>query len=215
MEIEINTIRLKSTSLSDDLDSMKEEADRTLSQLQRFMQINVLNDAFYIWYSGPYATINNFRLGNLSIRPIEWVEINAALGQCVLALSTIAAKIGLEFKKYYLHPYGSFPKLSKVDDRRVILYLYIDQVFQLFPKTNFNKAMTAFLGCLQEFYDYISKHDPAFILPYVVNPEEGKVGEFCVMLGTDDDLWTKGLKFLLSDIKWIIAWAAKHAYDFI
>lgn len=215
VESEVNRLRLQRICLSDDLDSTKDEADRTLAQLQRFMQINVLNDAFYVWYSGPYATINNFRLGNLSMRPIEWVEINAALGQCVLAVSTVAARIGLEFKKFHLHPLGSFAKLTKVEDRRTILYLYIDQSFSLFPKTNFNRALGAFLVCLHEFGDYISKHDPTLSLPYSINSEEGKVNDYLVFLGNDEDVWTKGLKFMLSDIKWIIAWAAKHSYDYI
>jgi len=215
MEAEVNSLRHVRASMSDELDSVKDEADRTLAQLQRFMQINVLNDAFYVWYSGPYATINNFRLGNLSTRPIEWVEINAALGQCVLAVATVAARIGLEFKKYYLHPLGSFAKLTKVEDRRTILYLYIDQSFSLFPKTNFNRALGAFLVCLHEFGEHISRHDPTLSLPYSINSEEGKVNDYLVFLGNDEDIWTKGLKFMLSDIKWIIAWAAKHSYDYI
>jgi beclin len=215
LEAEVNALRQRRSALADELDSAKDEADRTLAQLQRFMQINVLNDAFYVWYSGPYATINNFRLGNLSTRPIEWVEINAALGQCVLAVATIAARIGLEFKKYYLHPLGSFAKLTKVDDRRTILYLYIDQSFSLFPKTNFNRALGAFLQCLHEFGEHITRHDPTLSLPYSINSEEGKVNDYLVFLGNDEDIWTKGLKFMLSDIKWIIAWAAKHSYDYL
>jgi hypothetical protein len=41
------------------------------------MQINALNDAFYIWFSGPFATINGFRVGKLSNFPqVDWPEIN-------------------------------------------------------------------------------------------------------------------------------------------
>ena len=53
--------------------------------LRKLAQCNAINDAFHIWYAGPFATINGFRLGNLTTRPIEWTEINAALGQAVLA----------------------------------------------------------------------------------------------------------------------------------
>jgi len=28
--------------------------------------------------------------------------------------------------------------------------------------------------------------------------------------GTDDVAWTRAMKFLLSDIKWMISWSAKH-----
>ena len=95
------------------------------------------------------------------------------------------------------------------------LDLYIDQSFSLFPKTNFNRALGAFLVCLHEFGEHISRHDPTLSLPYSINSEEGKVNDYLVFLGNDEDIWTKGLKFMLSDIKWIIAWAAKHSYDYI
>ena len=62
----------------DSILSIDEELKYTNDSLNRLKQINVINDAFYIWYNGPYATINAFRLGNLSMKPIEFKEINAA-----------------------------------------------------------------------------------------------------------------------------------------
>ena len=76
-----NLLTLRHNILLDELSSCSEDAIRTSVQLEKCMQINAVNDAFYIWYAGPFATINNFRLGNLPSRPIEWTEINAALGQ--------------------------------------------------------------------------------------------------------------------------------------
>jgi beclin 1 len=46
--------------------------------------MNVANDAFHIWHSGPFGTINGFRLGRLSVEQVEWNEINAALGQVTI-----------------------------------------------------------------------------------------------------------------------------------
>lgn len=44
-----------------------------ISASQRLMQINVLNDAFYIWFCGPFATINGFRVGKLANFPqLDW-----------------------------------------------------------------------------------------------------------------------------------------------
>lgn len=60
--------------------------------MKKLMQMNAINDAFFIWYSGPFATINNFRLGNLPAKPVEWTEINAALGQAVLAVAVVAQR---------------------------------------------------------------------------------------------------------------------------
>jgi len=73
----------------------------------------------------------------------------------------------------------------------------------------------AFLTCIKEFAEYIYKHDPTLALPYSINVEDGCVNDVSVCLGVDEAIWTKGLKYMLSDIKWIIAWACKHSYDFI
>ena len=38
----------------------------------------------------------------------------------------------------------------------------------------------------------------------------GKINNQLVTLGVEGELWTRSLKFLLADVKWIVAWAAKH-----
>jgi len=60
-------------------------------------QLSVPNDAFFIWHSGPFGTINGFRLGRLPVEPVEWSEINAALGQVALLLSTIQSDAPVAF----------------------------------------------------------------------------------------------------------------------
>ena len=174
------------------------------------MQCNVINDAFHVWYAGPFATINGFRLGNLPFRPIEWTEINAALGQAVLAVATVATRAKYEFKKYDLMPLGSFPKVFKVGDRRTVFTLFTDGSFSLFPKRKFNYALIGFLHCVEELGSHVNKHDPTMSIPYTIDAAEGKVNNQLVTLGVDDELWTRSLKFLLAAIKWIVAWAAKH-----
>lgn len=66
-------------------------------------QVNVLTDSFYIWHSGPFATINSFRLGRTNQKEVcivlyvpvsicgqvSWNEVNAGLGQVVLLLNSI------------------------------------------------------------------------------------------------------------------------------
>ena len=74
----------------------------------------------------------------------------------------------------------------------------------------FNTALIGFLHCIQELGDFIRNRDPTLSLPYLVNINEGKVFDQTINLGSDDEMWTKALKFLLTDIKWIIAWASKH-----
>jgi beclin len=78
----------------------------------------VYNDAFCIGHDGVFGTINNLRLGRVPgvpVRPIlyvillqrltspdqvEWAEINAAWGQTLLLLYTIARKLDFVFEKF-------------------------------------------------------------------------------------------------------------------
>ena len=64
--------------------------DQSAAHLKRLRQTNVYNDVFRIWHQGPFGTIGGFRLGRTSEAPVEWDEINAALGQAVLLLKTMA-----------------------------------------------------------------------------------------------------------------------------
>lgn len=55
---------------------------------------NVYSDVFKIWWDGPFGTISGLRLGRTQQQEVSWDEINAAWGQAVLLLHTMA-KVGL------------------------------------------------------------------------------------------------------------------------
>ena len=88
----INQLQYEYDLIREHLDSLSTEELHVVSSMKKLMQMNAINDAFFIWYSGPFATINNFRLGNLPTKVVEWTEINAALGQAVLAVAVVAQK---------------------------------------------------------------------------------------------------------------------------
>jgi len=156
----VNVLASQHAASVDELKATREDAATTATQLHKFSEISVINDAFYIWFAGPFATINNFRLGNSPVgRQVEWMEINAALGQAMLVVSIVASRAGLRFKHYTLHPYGSFSKVSKNDDRRILYNLFMDPtLFSLFPKSKFHPAMFGFLCCVKELGEHISAH---------------------------------------------------------
>jgi Apg6 BARA domain len=139
--------------------SLKGELSRTKAHLEKLMRYNAINDVFHIWHSGPFGTINNFRLGTLPARPVEWAEINAAFGQAVLALAIVAERSNYEFKKYGLMPMGSFPKIYRVGDKRTVFTLFTDGSFSLFPKRRFNLALVGFLHCIEEMGAFVMRHD--------------------------------------------------------
>ena len=198
-------------ALEDSLASVSAEIDQVTERLQTLMRVNPLNDAFFIWYEGPFATINGFRLGRLPSFTVEWAETNAALGECALCLTSVANRARFSFTKYVIYPMGAFTKLGRVEEGRPSLNLFTDGTFFLFPKRNFNSALSAFLTCLQEFGEYIEDHDPVLQLPYSISLAENKIGDLSVLYtGNEDEKWTRALKFLLTNLKWIVAWASKH-----
>ena len=66
------------------------QIDRAESQLERLKRTNVYNDVFHIWHRGAFGTISGFRLGKTPTHPVDWDEMNAAWGQAVLLLHTLA-----------------------------------------------------------------------------------------------------------------------------
>jgi len=85
--------------------------------LEKLERTNVYNDAFCIGHDGVFGTINGLRLGRVPGVPVcisqlplkddkadpllqvEWAEINAAWGQTLLLLYTIARKLDFTFEK--------------------------------------------------------------------------------------------------------------------
>ena len=55
----------------------------------------------------PPPTHTLCRLGRLPSVPVDWWEINAAWGQTALLLTALARKIGLQFSKYKIVPFGN------------------------------------------------------------------------------------------------------------
>lgn len=58
------------------------------------------NDAFCIGHDGVFGTVNGLRLGRVNGVVVEWAEINAAWGQTLLLLYTIARKLEFKFETY-------------------------------------------------------------------------------------------------------------------
>ncbi|CAM9319950.1 unnamed protein product [Ectocarpus sp. 8 AP-2014] len=169
-----------------------------------------LNDCFHIWHQGPFGTINGFRVGRLNTHVVDWQEVNAGVGQAAIVLVTVAMAMGVEFTKYLIAPCGSFTKIARSEDGRVLYSLHTDESFSLFPRRNFNFALKAFLHCLGEVGDHVQEHDPTLRLPYHIKEKEGTVGGLPVALGSSYEDWTRALKYMLTDLKWIAAWAAKY-----
>ena len=211
--IHCNIMKDKLQSLEEDQHSVNNQLMYAQSLLNKLGKNDVFNATFYIWHSGHFGTINNFRLGRLPKEPVEWTEINAAWGQTVLLLHSLANKINLTFERYKLVPYGGQSYIIPLDSKSKILPLYSLGGIKYVLDHRFDLAMVAFLDCLQQFKEKIEEGDGKFHLPYrmdkgkIEDINAGKSYSIKIHLNSQEQ-WTKALKFMLTNLKWALTWVS-------
>lgn len=186
----------------------------TQSQLEKLKKTNVYKAAFYISHSGHFGIINNFRLGRLPNAPVDWSEINAAWGQTALLLSSLARKINFKFERFEIVPFGNHSYIESLEDHKE-LPLYGSGGFRFLWDTKFDAAMVAFLDCLQQFKEQVKKGDSEFCMPYKI--DRGKIEDTATgntysikIQFNSEEQWTKALKYMLTNLKWGLAWVSSQ-----
>ncbi|KAG8139806.1 hypothetical protein E2320_002560 [Naja naja] len=218
---EYSEFKRQQLELDDELKSVDNQMRYAQMQLDKLKKTNVFNATFHIWHSGQFGTINNFRLGRLPSVPVEWNEINAAWGQTVLLLHALANKMGLIFQRYRLIPYGNHSYLESLTDKSKELPLYCSGGLRFFWDNKFDHAMVAFLDCVQQFKEEVEKGETRFCLPYRMDVEKGKIedtggngGSYSIKTQfNSEEQWTKALKFMLTNLKWGLAWVSSQFYN--
>ena len=208
---DFNDFKLALRAHVEERDGLVVNIEQTARQLERLRRTNVFNDAFHIWFDGPFGTVNGFRLGRLPNAPVEWDEINAAWGMACLLLSTMASAAKLTFRHHTLHPLGSF---SRVSDARGNSYELFGPV-NILSSHKYDRAMTGFLACLKEFAEHAHATDvaagvePPFELPYEIDGDKvdgRKIG----FPFNRYERWTAALKIMLADLKACLAWLSSQ-----
>lgn len=170
--------------LTTTLSSLQQKHQHDLQQLQALQRTNVYNDTFCIGHDGFFGTINGLRLGRLPNQNVEWSEINAAWGQTVLLLATVAERLGYTFQGYRLRPIGSTSRIEKVewpqqspDNSAQVSHRVGEVSTNLTPKITqldlfssgdmplgrvffhrrFDAGMVAFLDCLSQLGAYVER----------------------------------------------------------
>ncbi|XP_076269071.1 beclin-1-like Atg6 isoform X2 [Rhynchophorus ferrugineus] len=186
------------------------------AQLDKLRKMNVFNATFHIWHKGHFGTINNFCLGTLPSAPVTWSEINTAFGQTTLLFCALARKINLTFNKYRPVPYGSHSYIEVIGENKKIP-LYGSGGPKYLWDTKFDAGMMAFLECMQQFTEKIEeleKNNKVFRFPYRIS--NGKIEDSDNMKYSlratiiSEEQWTKALKYMLTDLKWGLAWVASQ-----
>jgi beclin 1 len=150
-----------------------------------------------------------------STEKVPWVEINSALGLVALLLSSLERKphSGIHFQNEII-PLGSTSRIGVRNGQSVAYYnLFSDDGFQLFGKRNFNIALNGLLRCVADAARAVQERDRTIALPHPVeipNRGDGTIGGLSISYGPDGDRWTRAMKYLLIDLKWLIAFTTKH-----
>uniref|UniRef100_A0A8C8IFQ3 Beclin-1 n=1 Tax=Oncorhynchus tshawytscha TaxID=74940 RepID=A0A8C8IFQ3_ONCTS len=200
---EYSEFKRQQLELDDELKSVDNQMRYCQIQLDRLKKTNVFNATFHICV------------------PVEWNEINAAWGQTVLLLHALANKMGLRFQRYRLVPYGNHSYLESLTDKSKELPLYCSGGLRFFWDNKFDHAMVAFLDCVQQFKEEVEKGDTGFCLPYRMDVEKGKIedtggsgGSYSIKTQfNSEEQWTKALKFMLTNLKWGLAWVSSQFYN--
>lgn len=173
------------------------------------------SDAFFLWHRGPFATVNSARLGRLPGFPVEWSEINAALGQLAFLLATVAGRVGFIFTKYRLIPMGSYSRIVPVVDDRTSYELYFDEGNFFFAQSRLNNALKALVFCVAELGAFAEASDRSFRLPYAIAASGDRVGgDLHVTVGKDVP-WTRAMKLVVTNVKWLVSWSFRMAGEAI
>lgn len=208
-----------------EIDDLESESDRTGSMLEqevniltKLQAVNVYNDVFCIGFDGYFGTINGLRLGRLKDRLVEWSEINAAWGQTLLCLTTVINKLDYSVIGYKLHPQGSISVIEKLDIDHKSGEILGRSSYELFSSGDYrlgrilihkrlDTAMVAFLAVLKQVCDFAQSQQPNFRVPYHINND--KIGEYSIRLSinSSNDAWTKACKYVLINLKHVLAFA--------
>ncbi|EGD77486.1 hypothetical protein PTSG_08583 [Salpingoeca rosetta] len=197
-------------------DSVEHQYHQASQHLEALKKTNVFNDTFHIWYDSHFGTINGFRLGRLPSVPVSWGEVNAGWGHTVLLLYIMAQRLGITFKGRQLLPNGSSSRIrvERSDTEPAEDLPLFGSGSRFFSDPKFDSGMKHFLECVRQFKDNVDSHDPHFKLPYAVNADgtisDGKQNLSICMQNNTEENWTKALKFMLTNLKWCLAWMCKQ-----
>ncbi|KAK6541187.1 autophagy protein 6 [Orbilia ellipsospora] len=229
---ERNSFAQQLEEFQNERDSVNLRFDHDAKQLERLHRTNVYNDTFCIGHDGFFGTINGLRLGKLPAQPVEWSEINAAWGQTLLLLHTVADKLGFAFENYRLKPMGSTSKIEKLEPRQTdttssrlglptsnksdvrvqTLELFSSGTIpmgHLFAHRKFDGAMVAFLDCIKQLGEFVARADSTAVLPYTIVKD--KIGDVSIRLTfNQDEPWTKACKYTLTCAKFLLAYASNQ-----
>ncbi|SCU89456.1 LAFA_0E18184g1_1 [Lachancea sp. 'fantastica'] len=214
-----NSQDLEKLQFSKELQSLKNQYEYTLNNLDRLRKTNIFNETFRISHDGPFGTINGLRLGGLDETPVPWQETNAAFGQLILLLATMCARLKFKPAGYILRPMGSYSRVEQFDPTTQewnSCEAFSNGGFKLgkffHKETSFDRAMVSIMDVIAQITTHLSverQGDSEEIeLPYTMHGD--KINGMAIKLygNKPGPEWTTACKFLLTNAKWLLAFSS-------
>ncbi|CDK28371.1 unnamed protein product [Kuraishia capsulata CBS 1993] len=200
---------------------IKSQYEYSLNQLDALRKANVYNDAFTISHDGVFGTINGLRLGTVDNCKISCHEINAALGQLVLLLATVVSRLNIKLSGYILRPMGSTSKIDKLEKdpkdptktKTVTLDCFSNgssSFATLFNQNKLDYGLVAIVDVVSQIGERLRSLDDSIILPYAMSKDKIAKCSIKPSAKTSNEEWTNACRYLLTNAKWILAYASAH-----
>ena len=141
---------------------------------------------------------------------MEWNEINTAWGEATLLLSRLSDEMKITFPKYRLIPLSNVSKVTCLLKPFRQYDLHGNATSCQTKDSFFNCGMVAWLQCLSYFVQWAERQDSKIRLPYAINEE--CIGTLSIRYYGEQngENWTKACKFVLTNLKWMLAWCFKR-----
>lgn len=211
--IQKNNYELDISSQLDKLERSKTQYYQNMDLLDSLRNTNVFDSLFDISYKGPFGTINGLRLGSLPETNVSWHEINAALGQVVLLLSTCLNILQIGLDGYKLIPMGSTSRIefSQTDSKtgemtKTQLKLFTTGEFSIggfLKHNNLDRGMAGLLDVMNQISLHLHSLDSSNIIPYPIKGDTIAGITIRPSNRSKWETWTSACKFLLVDANWI------------
>lgn len=220
----LNSLALTKLGAIDKAQRSTQLLDYCRTELARLKTTDPWRGLFEISSHGAFGTINSLCLGRLPGVSIDWVELNAALGQVVLLISALAISCEFKFSEHGLVPMGSYSKVYKHQETTVAYELYSSgsaPLGRLFGSGRLDRGLAILLCCVSELLALVTANPcsrTAAIVAAADVPDlrdaqaphaiEGDlVGGHSIRLQFSwEEQWTRAFRNLLENLSWVLAW---------
>ncbi|CAI5448302.1 unnamed protein product [Caenorhabditis angaria] len=188
----------------DEVTSLEAEYHYADMQHRKLIETNVLDLCFHIWIEDKIGEINGFRLGYLKETPIEWVEINAGLGQIVLLIEILFERLKISHHELTPVAMGSHSYIKYRRNGTEEKYAMYGQGTPFTGTSNIDRGMKKFLELMDFLHRSLLDRDPKFKAAFKVHSDglvDNGVKYNSVMMLNTDVRWSRSMIMLLMNLK--------------